>query len=203
MTKEREDAVRARILEAGILAFEERGFRRASMSAIAAAVGLSSGAIYTYFESKEQLFLQAFAALVADEERGIVEAITADRSTEERIRIAIDYFVDAGVVPGVAGFRGVGGGFLIHGWANAADSPAVRQLLVHRRTELQKTARLIIDDGVARGELPSSIDAEGLAGGIGSLLDGLLVQRAEKGEVFGREEARRQAYAVIDAILRP
>jgi AcrR family transcriptional regulator len=201
ISKERESAVRARILEAGIAAFEEQGLRRASMNGIAAAVGLSSGAIYTYFESKEELFLQAFTTLVADEEKAIVAAISSDRSTRDRIELAIDYFVDAGVVPAGSAFRGAGGGFLIHAWANAADSPALRSLLINRRRQLTAIARLIIEEGVARGDLAESIDCDGLAGAVGSMLDGLLVQRAEAGEAFGREEARRQAYALVWAIL--
>jgi AcrR family transcriptional regulator len=201
ISKEREAAIRTRILEAGIDAFERHGFRRASMNAIASAVGLSSGAIYTYFESKEDLFLRAFAHVVAEEEQAIVAAIGAESSTRGRIHLAIDYFVDAGVVPAGGGIRGAGGGILVHAWANAADSPRIRSQLLERRNQLQGVARVIIEAAVARGELQAETDSEGLAGAIGSLLDGLVVQRAEKGDSFGREDARRQAYAVVEAVL--
>jgi AcrR family transcriptional regulator len=201
ISKEREASIRARILQAAIDTFEENGFRRSSMNAIAAAVGLSSGAMYTYFDSKEQLFLQAFAALVAEEEQAIVAAVGAESSTRERIRIAIDYFVDAGVVPRQTGFRGVGGGFLVHAWANTEESPRIREILLNRRRQLDKMSRFVIDQAIAAGELPAGTDGEGLAAGIGSMLDGLLIQRAERGDAFGREEARRQAYAVVEAIL--
>jgi AcrR family transcriptional regulator len=201
ISKAREAAIRARILHAGIDAFERNGFRRASMSTIASAAGLSSGAIYTYFESKEELFLRAFAHVVAEEEQAMVAAIGAEPSTRQRIRIAIDYFVDAGVAPAGDGIRGAGGGILVHAWANAADSAPIREQLLERRRQLEGLARLVIDDAVARGELPAQTDAPGLAGAMGSLLDGLIVQRAEMGERFGRNEARRQAYAVVDAVL--
>jgi AcrR family transcriptional regulator len=203
ISKAREEAIRARILDAGIDAFERNGFRRASMNAIASAAGLSSGAVYTYFESKEELFLRAFARVVAREEQALVAAISAEPSTRRRIRIAIDYFVDAGVAPAGDGIRGAGGGILVHAWANAAGSQPMREQLLERRGQLEGLARLVIDDAVARGELPAETDAPGLAGAMGSLLDGLIVQRAEMGERFGRDEARRQAYAVVDAILGP
>jgi AcrR family transcriptional regulator len=203
ISKEREAAIRARILDAGIDAFERHGFRRASMNAIAAAAGLSSGAIYTYFESKDELFLQAFAHVVADEEQAIVTAIGAEPSTRRRIQIAIDYFVDAGVDPAHDGIRAAGGGILVHAWANAANSAPIRDQLLERRRQLEGLARFVIDEAVARGELPGETDVPGLAGAIGSLLDGLIVQRAEMGDRFGREEAQRQAYAVVDAILGP
>jgi AcrR family transcriptional regulator len=171
------------------------------MNSIAAAAGLSSGAIYTYFDGKEELFLQAFATLVADEERNLVAAVAAEPSTAQRIRLAVDYFVDAGVASEAAGMRGLGGGFLVHAWAHADVSPQLRRQLLYRREQLTKLARSIVEGAMAGSELPAATDVEGLAGAIGSMLDGLLVQRAEKGEAFGREDARRQAYALIDAIM--
>ena len=202
ITKEREGAIRARILQAGIEAFERDGFRRASMSAIAAAVGLSSGAIYTYFDSKEQLFLQAFAALVAGDDEAVAAAVRSEPSTEGRVRIAIDYFVNVGVAPDAPGIRGVGGGFLVHAWAHADASPLIREQLLHRREQFVRLATFIVEDAVRRGEVPATTDAPALGAGLASMLDGLLVQRAEMGRAFTRDDARRQAFAVVGAILR-
>ena len=49
-------ATRERILAAAERLFAERGFAGVSMPAIAAAAGITAGAIYKHFESKEQLF---------------------------------------------------------------------------------------------------------------------------------------------------
>ncbi len=49
-------ATRERILAAAERLFAERGFSGVSMPAIAAAAGITAGAIYKHFESKEQLF---------------------------------------------------------------------------------------------------------------------------------------------------
>lgn len=68
---------------------------------------------------------------------------------------------------------------------------------------MRTLARLIIADGVARGDLPDGLDVDGLAGAIPALLDGLLLQRAEQGEAFDAVDARRQVDAVVAAILRP
>lgn len=201
ISKAREAAVRARILEAGVRIFQEHGFRRASMHDIAAAAGLSSGAIYTWYPSKEALFLAAFAALVSGEEQALVAAITADRPTAERIGLAMDYFIEVAAARPQDDVRGAGPGFLLHAWANADDSPELRTQLLGRRAQLRSLARLIITDGIARGDLAPDVDAEGLAGAIPSMLDGLLLQRAELGDAFDPADARRQAYAVIDAIL--
>lgn len=50
-----------RISEAATQAFGRLGYKRTHMSEVATAAGLSSGAIYTYVESKEALFHLVFA----------------------------------------------------------------------------------------------------------------------------------------------
>src|ERR1700722_14813034 len=49
-------ATRERILAAAERLFAERGYTGVSMPAIAAAAGITAGAIHKHFESKEQLF---------------------------------------------------------------------------------------------------------------------------------------------------
>jgi AcrR family transcriptional regulator len=57
-TTERGDATRARILAAAERLFAERGFSSVSMPVLAKASGITAGAIYKHFESKEQLFFE-------------------------------------------------------------------------------------------------------------------------------------------------
>jgi AcrR family transcriptional regulator len=58
----RTDAKRSRILDTAASVFLERGFERASMSEIAARNGGSKATLYSYFRSKQELFLAvAFA----------------------------------------------------------------------------------------------------------------------------------------------
>jgi AcrR family transcriptional regulator len=54
---------RARLLDAAKQIFEERGFLEARISDIAERAGLSHGAFYHYFESKEQVFREVAKAL--------------------------------------------------------------------------------------------------------------------------------------------
>lgn len=52
------DSTRGRILTAAERLFAERGFTGVSMPAIAGASGITAGAIYKHFDSKEDLFFQ-------------------------------------------------------------------------------------------------------------------------------------------------
>jgi AcrR family transcriptional regulator len=54
---------RARLLDAAKQIFEERGFLEARISDIAERAGLSHGAFYHYFDSKEQIFREVAEAL--------------------------------------------------------------------------------------------------------------------------------------------
>ena len=200
MTKAREAAVRQRILKAGIAVFERHGFASASMTAIAAEAGLSAGGLYTHFASKEELFFAAFATLVGEEEQALEAAIRESQVTAAGIDLASDYV--AQVVAGdAAKFRGAGANFLLHAWATAEDNPALREMLLGRRVSASGLARTVVEGAIARGELPSHLDAEGLGLAFTSLLDGLFLQRAERGDSFTVDDARRQARAVVDAIF--
>ena len=199
ISRARAEAVRARILEAGVTVFERRGFERASISAIAEEAGLSAGSIYTYFESKEELFLAAFGMLVEEEEQALTEAIGTSPLTSYAVELAVDYF--ALLAAGGDGFRGAGHNFLLHAWATAGHNQSLRQMLVRRRAQASLLARTVIEGAVKRGELRSATDAEGLAQAVVSMLDGLFLQRAEQDADFSVEQARRQAHAFIDALF--
>lgn len=55
MTEARSDATRARLLDAAIAAFAEKGFNGTTTRDIAAAAGLSPAAVYVHHKSKEEL----------------------------------------------------------------------------------------------------------------------------------------------------
>ena len=55
------ESTRGRILAAAERLFAERGYRGVSMPLIAKASGITAGAIYRHFDSKEELFFEAVA----------------------------------------------------------------------------------------------------------------------------------------------
>jgi AcrR family transcriptional regulator len=86
---ERADFV-ARILDAALRLFRERGFDETTMRDIAAAAGVATGAAYYYFRSKEELVM-AFYVRTAEEARDIIPAeIAKSRDLRKRIQSIID-----------------------------------------------------------------------------------------------------------------
>jgi AcrR family transcriptional regulator len=67
----RREAVRSRLLDAALAVFAERGFASANLDQVAAAAGLTKGAIYSNFASKDELFF----AMMTDQVLRRVETI--------------------------------------------------------------------------------------------------------------------------------
>ena len=75
-TPRKSERTRARILDAALELFRTRGYEAATMRAIARAAGVSLGAAYYYFESKEHL-IQGFYARMNAEHVAACEALLA------------------------------------------------------------------------------------------------------------------------------
>ena len=84
VTEEHLESRRAQILEGARAVFARYGYHRATVARLEEATGLSRGAIFHYFDDKEDLFL----ALGVDANRRYVEAITVGGFAEAIHEIA-------------------------------------------------------------------------------------------------------------------
>jgi len=197
VTAAHEQEVRERILAAALRVFAEKGYRRSTIQDVVRESGLSVGAIYTWFRSKDELFL---ASCDLSSGRGLEELatrLTAGRTTLERLQIGIDVYLDS-----IDEFHGLPGqATLVQAWAEADQEPGVREMLVRRREQLVGAGQLLLREGIARGELPAWIDVDAVARGYIGLLDGLLLQRIEAGATYRREDLERRARAFIELLV--
>ena len=192
-----EQQVRDRIIKAAVTVFSEKGYHRATISDVVQRSGLSVGAIYTHFRNKEELFLQS-CDLISGQGLDQLAARLAPLTTSvERLRAAVAYYVETidefEDAPGQVG--------LVRAWAEAGEEPGVREMLVRRRERLVGAAQLLLREAIARDELPSWVDVDGLARGFMALLDGLLLQRIEAGDMYRPDDSLRYANAVLDVLL--
>jgi AcrR family transcriptional regulator len=82
-----------RILAAARALFAERGYRAASMQAIADQVGITKAALYHHFASKDELLRHLTLPLLDELERALAEAEEADGPEAVRWR-AVEGYVD-------------------------------------------------------------------------------------------------------------
>ena len=76
---------KAQILEAAKESFTKRGFHKTRMSDIADASGLSKGALYWYFESKDAIILSLLERVFEHELQDLKTLIEVDQGAEERL----------------------------------------------------------------------------------------------------------------------
>jgi len=88
---EKREANRERILRAARAVFGARGFHGATIGEIADEAGLSNGAIYYNFESKEELFLALLDARMDERLQAIDAAFNMAGDDAATSRIALDY----------------------------------------------------------------------------------------------------------------
>src|SRR6478609_2260637 len=72
------DARRDQITEAALRAFAAKGFQKTSMADIIAESGLSAGAIYLHFESKQQISVAAARTVVGHRRDDIAARLAED-----------------------------------------------------------------------------------------------------------------------------
>ena len=198
ITAQHEQEVRSRIVRAANDVFGTLGYHRATMRDVVAASGLSIGAIYTHFGGKDELFL-ACCDFTAESVGGeIATRLAHGATTQERLRIAVGFFLDS--LDGTAGMA-ADPAVLIHAWAEAEQEPAVREMLGRRREQISTIGRMLLAEGVARGEVPAWADIDALAVAYGAMLDGFALVRLESGSRYKRADVERQAGALIDLLL--
>jgi hypothetical protein len=74
-------------------------------------------------------------------------------------------------------------------------------MLRRRREQLVMAGTFLLQEGIARGELPRWLDAGAVARAYIALLDGMLLVRAEQGEAFRRADAERAAREILALLL--
>ena len=193
-----EREVRERIVRAATRVFSERGFHRATMQDIVRASGLSVGAIYTYFKSKDELIL-AGCDLITDQEMSeLGRRLTPIEDFRQRISVAVGFMFDQ---IETESWRLGSTRLLALAWAEADTSPAIREMLQRRRREIHGVTITLLQEGIARGEFPAWLDLDEVAAGIGALLDGVILQSIEEGAGYRRSEAERRVLSMIEVLI--
>jgi AcrR family transcriptional regulator len=192
-----EQEVRDRIVASAIHVFTERGYG-ATIQDVVRDSGLSVGAIYTYFKSKEELFLECCEVLTSGSLETLGAMLAGKTTTAERLATATAFYLDS-IDEGPEG--GPGLVTLVQAWAVADGEPRVREMLARRRERFVGAGQVLLREGIARGELPAWLDVDATARAYISLLDGMLLQRLEAGDRYRQADLERQTRAILDLVI--
>jgi AcrR family transcriptional regulator len=165
------DARRTQILDAARRCFLRTGFQGTSMQDLFAEAGLSSGAVYRYFDSKEDMIV----ALAEDNLREVVATLHALAANEP----------DLGLGPALAEVLELVrakqreehlGAMAVLVWSEALRNPELAkrfdEALAPMRTELTEVVR----HHQANGSLPADASPAALASLVMSIIPGFMLQ---------------------------
>jgi AcrR family transcriptional regulator len=163
---------RARLLDAAKRVFARRGFHGASLEEIAQEAGATTGAIYSNFAGKEELFLALFEEHVESQVRKYKEIFARGTTLEERSRGGADDWMaylheDPDSFP-----------LMIEFWSYAVRDPKLRRRYAKQVATFRETFAKLIEEGASDlgYELPPGF-AERMGTVINALGNGLALEK--------------------------
>ena len=171
VTQQHRDARREQILAAARRCFLRDGFHATSMQDLFAESGLSSGAVYGYFASKDDMIV----AIAEQNMRGVTEMITA-AATQQPGRPAGAVLADImDMVHAQDAETGLGKLTVIV-WSEALRNPSLAARFTDMVTQIRASLAEVIEQ--SSQHLPVGVPADTLAATLTCLLPGYLLQLA-------------------------
>lgn len=163
-------ARREQILAAARRCFLRNGLHNTTMQDLIGEAGLSVGAVYRYFKSKNEI-INAISQIVAGGLAAALDEVAArDAPLLEAVSAALD-LIDTQLGPD--------GNFplAMQVWSESLRDPAIAAILRTRYLEIRRPFRAIAAQAVARGELGPDTDLDATAAALFGLLPGYALQR--------------------------
>jgi AcrR family transcriptional regulator len=179
MTREQSKAnTRERLLGAARSAFASSGFHGASVEEIASRAGFSTGALYSNFNGKEDLFLELMEREIDEHAREIAEAVELRESVAERATGGAQRWMS--MIEREPELLLL----FMEFWAYGVRDADVRPKVAARFAQVRRLLTQLIEDAVREFELELALPAEQLAVAIDALADGIARQKlADPGAV--------------------
>lgn len=167
------DTRRQQIMDAAYRCFARKGFHQATMREIYSEAGLSPGAVYHYFKSKEEIIEASF---IFDYQRSlpVFERAAGEADPIAAIDQLIGFFYEGLESAAVLGADRVN----IQGWGEALVNPGLLVPLQETFREFQRLLGSVIRRGQAAGQINAEIDPDAAGEVILSSYLGLYLQKA-------------------------
>jgi AcrR family transcriptional regulator len=187
------DRRRQQILEAAFACFTRQGYHLTTIDDIVAEAGLSKGAIYGYFASKEKLFLALHDLRYGERMRHLRTTYHDRASVTQWLEQSAEAFL-AMLRTQYAGLPRIG----IEFWSQATHRPDIKRKFGQIYSAWHSLFATALAEGVRTGEFRRDIDVDAIAHAILTFGDGLSIHRAVYGH---RLDPRKITQAFLSSML--
>ena len=173
VSKEHSEARRRQIIDAAYQCFARKGFHQTTMRDIYEEARLSPGAVYHYFDSKDQIIESSFDF---DYERSVdlFNAAIASDDPMSAIGDLLDFFLQ-----GIKGAAALGAGRVnVQGWGEALVNPRLRETINRLVVSYVEALSQIISRAQEAGQMDRSLDPASVSRLLLSIYYGLELQMA-------------------------
>ena len=161
---EYKEEAKSRILEAANKVFAEKGYHEATMDDIAKRLGVSKGAIYLYFASKEDLF----EAMCKTAPQAFKEILYSSFSTDTNPVQSATQFFDK-----MLKLSASNPGLSFEILSEASRNPTLKRILRQNHAEYEEVLTGFLAEGRKRRIVADTLDIHSLANSLIALWNGL------------------------------
>ncbi len=168
VTEAYREATRTEIIRAAAKVFARKGYHGASMDDIVAESRLSKGALYGYFDSKEDLFLAVHDSVLDFDLGRLLETFPPTATATEKL-----------VTAGELALRSIARrdrDILRVSYEFWTSAPRIKKLQRYYTEADHRNHRFLVDllrEGMSRGEFRGDLDPQSLAWSLIAVVDGL------------------------------
>ncbi len=165
--QQRSEETRTRLLDAALQRFARNGYDVASVDDICADAGVSKGAFYHHFPSKQAVFLALLQAWLATVDEGL-KALRQESVPQTFVHITQ-------LLPELLASADQRLPLFLEFWAQASRDKTIREATIAPYHHFQQYFAGLVEDGIAEGSL-KAVDPQAAARLIVSLAVGLFLQ---------------------------
>lgn len=188
-----------RIIEQAAALFNQQGYAGSSMSDLMRVTGLQKGGIYNHFRSKDELALEAFDFAVNRVQEEFMGALKGKRHSVDRLIAILSVYERMFDDPPIQG------GCPILNTAVESDDthPTLRERAQLAMDAWRILIQRIVDKGIIRGELHSTVDADTVATILIATIEGAVMLSKLYGDASHLERALNFLKTYVQQLAPP
>ncbi len=194
VSDEYKEKKRKEILESAFEAFGEKGFQISTIDDIVSISGMSKGAIYNYFESKEDIYLQLMNMRTDQDFAKIDKQFEGMKTATEKLTYLFSVYTKAQSNPKWQNSIRVH----IEFWITSSRQEELQKLMIDRYNQKYLSyLENVLQDGINRGEFHENCDPRLVASLFWGIIDGVCLHYSVIGEHYAYKEIINKAEEII------